>query len=162
MNPNPGRAITVQSYLGGAIPNRIDHDPGPGPIQLARQPHGPLLAAVRQIGPPSGRYNCHGLVFASRRTNIPPVGDESNGLIDRILREDQYTRVRSAADAREGDIVIWRHRKDVDHTGIVTHVQREPPRTIFVWSMWGALGEFVHPVNLSPYHDCAVEFWRLR
>ena len=32
-----------------------------------------VLAADR-LQPPTGHYNCHGLVFAARRANIPAAG----------------------------------------------------------------------------------------
>ena len=130
-------------------------------IALARQAHANLIRAngVRQVGPPTGRYNCHGLVFASRRTGVPPPGVDSTGLIDRILQEDQFVRV-TEANAREGDIVLWRQGGDIAHTGIVCREERVPIRVIFVWSMWGGLGEFVHRMPLSPY-DGAIEYWRL-
>lgn len=107
----PQRAIPLTTYLGPGheIPNHIDLDPTPGAIPVARKPHASLLAAigVRQVGQPTGRYNCHGLVFASRRTNIPPAGSDSDGLVDRILAEDQFVQV-AELQAREGDIVLWR------------------------------------------------------
>lgn len=160
MNPLPGREINLESYLGNAIANWIDADPAPGYVQLARQAHGILLAAVREVGPPSGRYNCHGLVFGSRRTNIPPPGQDSADLLNQILQEDQYSLIPED-NVREGDVAVWRRAQDIDHTGIVAYVQREAPRTIFVWSMWGNLGEFFHRIGLTPYNDCTVEYWRL-
>src|SRR5262245_24115920 len=162
-NPLPQRAIPLTTYLGHGhdIPNHIDLDPTPGAIALARKPHTLLLAAtgVRQVSQPTGRYNCHGLVFASRRTNIPPAGSDSAGLIDRILAEDQFVQV-AEGQAREGDIVLWRQDREVDHTGVVCFVD-QPIRVLWAWSMWGGLGEFVHRLPLSPYTGCTLEYWRL-
>jgi len=60
-----------------------------------------------------------------------------------------------------GDIAVWRRGDgEVDHTGYVAH-RSQDPRVLLVWSMWGGLGEFRHPVQLSPYTDgCNVEYWR--
>lgn len=161
MNPQPSREIRVETYLGTPIRNFIEPDPTPRYVAFNEQHHRILLASVNRVGPPSGRYNCHGLVFASRRTNIPPPGEESRGLIDAILREEQFGPV-TEDDAREGDIAVWRRGDDIDHAGIVVYVQRDvPPRVIFVWSKWGTLGEFVHSVHLAPYNDCTIEYWRL-
>jgi len=164
LNPLPQRAIPLTTYLGPGheIPNHIDLDPTPGVIALTRKPHAALLAAigVRRTGPPTGRYNCHGLVFASRRTNIPPAGSDSNGLIDRILADDQFAQV-TEQQAQEGDIVLWRRDREVDHTGVICFVDTQPIRILWAWSMWGGLGEFVHRVPLSPYDGCVHEYWRL-
>ena len=129
-------------------------------IAFARKQLTGLLAAVQEVGQPTGRYNCHGLVFGSRRTNIPEAGAASRGLIEYLLSEDQYVQVPEAL-AREGDLVVWRNGADVDHTGFVSHVERHPFRTVFAYSMWGGLGEFVHRIPLTPYSDCTIEYWRL-
>jgi hypothetical protein len=163
LNPNPGRSIPLATHLGHEISNSIDLDPSPGMIAFTRRGYSALLTSptVRQVGQPTGRYNCHGLVFGSRRTNIPEAGSPTEGLVDFLLTEDQYSQVPEA-EAREGDIVVWRNGTDVDHTGFVSHVQRDPFRAVFVASMWGGFGEFVHPVGQTPYPDCIIEFWRLR
>lgn len=162
INPQPGRTIPLSTYLGTDVPNSIDLDPTPGMVAFSRQQVAPLIGAVgvTQVGSPTGRYNCHGLVFGSRRTNIPPPGTDSVGLVDRILHEDQYTQVPEA-DTHEGDVVLWRQAGEIVHTGIVSHFERYPIRVAFVWSMWGGLGEFVHRVQQTPYQGCRVEYWRL-
>ena len=164
MNPQPGRSIELQTYLKNPISNSIDVDSTAAAVNLARQPFLGLINGhgVRQVGQATGRYNCHGLTFATRRTNIPAAGYEGMGLIDRILADDQYVLVPEA-NTHEGDLVIWRNGKDVDHTGIIVLIdQAALLRTVFVWSMWGGLGEFVHRVPLTPYRDCAIEYWGLR
>src|SRR5262249_39728690 len=141
--------------LGVNIPNSIDVDPTPGMIAFARQQYAALLATVgvSQVAAPTGRYNCHGLVFGSRRTNIPPPGEDSLALIARILHEDQYTQVHEL-DVREGDVAVWHQDGDIVHTGFVSHVERYPMTVIFIWSMWGGLGEFIHRVPHTPYPNC--------
>lgn len=153
-----GRSLALASYREVAIPNRTDVGIGPGDVALAERGLRPLLAVVQRRTPPTDRYNCHGLVFAARRTNIPPPGDESRGLIDRILREDDYRRIPER-ETHEGDLVVWRSTQDIDHTGFVIAVS-QAPRTPIIWSMWGGLGEFVHSVHATPYTDCSIEYWR--
>ena len=160
-NPVPSRELRLQSYTGQDIPNWIDAEASPGMIELARATYSGLLGWVRSVGAPTGRYNCHGLTFAGRRTNIPRPGETSRGLIDTILRQDRFAPIPDSLSVQVGDIALWRREGDVDHTGIVVSVQTEAPRTVFVWSMWGGLGEFVHPAQATPYDDCQIEYWRL-
>jgi hypothetical protein len=120
-----------------------------------------LIAASTELGPPSGRYNCHGLVFGSRRVNIDsptlPVD------IDALLRRDGYVRVPSPS---VGDVVAYRGASGIEHTGVVSGVaplgSGGAQAVIMVWSMWGGLGEFEHRETVMPYQDCAIEYWRLR
>jgi len=162
MNPSPNRGLSLQAYDGTDVPNSIDPDPTPGQVALARQGCGMLLYAVKQLGPATGRYNCHGLVFASRRTNIPPVGMAKVVDIDDLLQRDDCAPV--SGPPQVGDIAVYRSsRGTVEHTGYVCRLETMGTASIvFVWSMWGGLGEFEHRVDQSPYHDCSIEYWRLR
>ena len=168
MNPTPRRRLALQAYDGWDIPNSIDPDPTPGLVALAKESHRFAVAAAKaELGPPTGRYNCHGLVFASRRTNIPPINMPNAVDIDELLRRDQYERVEPPP--RVGDVVVYRGPQEIEHTGLVSWVDtvsssgtllRMP--VVFVWSMWGGLGEFEHRTHASPYNDCDIEYWRLR
>lgn len=95
-------------------------------------------------GPPSGFYNCHGLVFASRRTCIHP--DD----IGRILEEDNYQDI-DVQRVLPGDVVLYeKPNGDIEHSGIVIS---KPSLTIpWVVSKWGSGGEFVHPALSCPYN----------
>lgn len=162
VNPNPGRTIPLATYLGTEISNAVDIDSTPGLIALAEwKLRNKMQLAVAKVAPATGRYNCFGLTFASRRTNVPAPGVDSSGLIDQILAEDQYVQIPET-DASEGDVVLWRLGPLVPHTGIVTHVQRVGFRAIFVVSKWGALGEYVHRPTTSPFAGCAIEYWGMR
>ena len=164
MNPLPERSIIVQTYEGTGIENCIDVDPDDQAIQAAWAFGGMhrLLrhGDVAQLGPPTGRYNCHGLVFGSRRTNIPPVELDDPTLVDRVLADDGFRRTPFC---RIGDVVIYRNSSgEVDHSGIVVRIDRlGDARVPRVWSAWGQLGEFEHHELLTPYQDCQVEYWRL-
>jgi hypothetical protein len=125
MNPTPGRTIQIQSYDGTDIPNSIDYDPDPQSVQYARQSKGMtklIQAGVRILGPPTGRYNCHGLVFGSRRTSIPPSNLPDAVSIDDLLRRDLYQLVQSPP--RPGDVIVYRGQSgEIEHTGYVTRVE---------------------------------------
>lgn len=162
LNPSPGRTIPLATYLGTAISNSIDVEPAPGLVALAKwKLQNKIQGTVGQVASATGRYNCFGLTFASRRTNVPAPGVDSTGLIDQVLAEDQYIQIPEA-DASEGDVVLWRLGGLVPHTGIVTHIQREGFRAILVASKWGALEEYVHLPTTSPFDGCVIEYWSMR
>lgn len=158
-----GRQLALQAFDGWDVPNMVVADPSPEQVALARQAWGLTLRATTPLGPPTGRYNCHGLVFASRRTNIDSPGFPVN--IDELLHRDGYHRVDMP---RVGDIIVYRHRTEVEHTGFVVRLEPVGPGQtvlqepiVFVWSMWGSLGEFEHRAHVSPYHGSTLEYWRL-
>lgn len=107
------------------------------------------VAAADQLQPATGRYNCHGLVFASRRANIPAAGDDID--IVELLRADGYERVVGLP--RPGDVAAYvDSRGDIEHTGFVSTVERlGSTPVVHVWSAWGGLGEFRHRVEQTPY-----------
>ncbi|MDR1147947.1 MAG: hypothetical protein LBK66_04885 [Spirochaetaceae bacterium] len=60
------------------------------------------------------QYNCHGLVFASRRTNI----DDSNE-VKNILDKDEYMEIEPRK-VLPGDIIIYYAEDgDAEHSGVV-------------------------------------------
>jgi hypothetical protein len=155
-----GREILLVARDGWHIPNSIEADPSDRAVKSAlffgdRL----LLSQVAQLMPPTGRYNCHGLVFASRRTNIPPVDKAVS--IDELLHRDGYQRANGAPQV--GDIAAYRDdRGEIEHTGFVCAVDRIGDQLVpFVWSMWGGLGEFRHRADLTPYSK-KIEYWRLK
>jgi hypothetical protein len=93
----------------------------------------------RPVGP-TGKFNCHGLTFASRRTAI------DGSVVEKILREDEYREVQ-LQDVKTGDIVVYRNGADVPHSGLV--VRGFPD--IWILSKWGAAHEVVHGVDDCDY-----------
>ena len=94
-------------------------------------------ARLRSI---TGVYNCVGMLLASRRTWV----DTEDVL--RILREDGYQPLKSEAEARSGDVVVYRdHKGEVSHVGIVVRKNLydpgNPKDTLVVLSKWGAEGD---------------------
>jgi hypothetical protein len=156
----------LQAYDGWAIPNFIDADPAPRLAAIAKSSEKMriMVAAAKELGPPTGRYNCHGLVFASRRTNIPPSAAPEIVNIDDLLRCDLYDRV--SPPPQIGDVIVYRGQTEIEHTGFVCRVDAISSTgaglIVFVWSMWGGLGEFEHHAHGSPYDNCAIEYWRLK
>ena len=150
------QGLPLFAFDGSPIPNSIDADPSDGYVALARDGFRFAINAATQLRGPTGRYNCHGLVFASRRTNIPPPNIDYS--IDDLLNHDGYRRVSRAP--RVGDVAVYRNDKgSIEHTGIVCNADPGmlTPR---IWSMWGGLGEFVHAPSATPYGQ-AVEYWAL-
>ncbi|HKY34431.1 MAG TPA: hypothetical protein VJN18_00715 [Polyangiaceae bacterium] len=146
---------------GSQILAGVSNDPTPNSIALAREAYRLVLAAATaELRPPTGRYNCHGLVFAARRAYIPPVDADVD--IDDVLRRDGYTAVPANLSPQVGDIVAYRLEGEIEHTGFVSRVEQvgDVP-VVFVWSAWGGLGEFEHRVHVSPYKG-SPEYWRLK
>lgn len=106
----------------------------------------------RQVTDPS--YNCHGLVFASRRTWIlKPQA------VLQILAEDQYREV-DRADVLPGDIMIYFLDEEPEHSAIVL----EPPteyKDALVFGKWGAWDEVIHIANVGPYATLHKKFYRM-
>jgi hypothetical protein len=103
-------------------------------------------------------YNCHGLTFAARRTQIFSAAE-----VRRILREDGYVRVASETEALAGDIIIYLSQVgDIEHSGIVTEIlEGTLLPTMKVLSKWGAAHEVVHALRDCPYTGGNLEFYRL-
>lgn len=104
---------------------------------------------------PMGRYNCHGLTFGGRRTQI------STEAVNQILREDGYVEVPST-ELKPGDAIIyWGPDGDATHSGIV--VEKDMglgiPRIV---SKWGKYAEILHPANQCPYDFQAARYYRVK
>lgn len=104
-------------------------------------------------------YNCHGLVFAARRTKIykAPV-------VRRILSEDGYISIRPE-QILPGDIILYVHSSgDITHSGVIVEksvVMLTNPRVV---SKWGPWAEIIHYAYDCPYYrdepDVNLEFCR--
>jgi hypothetical protein len=130
--------------------------------RLSQRRSGMILGGLPVLAPPTGRYNCHGMVFASRRTNIPPTGLPNAVDIDEILTRDQYEKI--SGPAQPSDIVVYRAASgEIEHTGFVSRIDTlGSTLRIHIWSKWGALEEYEHPEAACPYDECKVEYWRLK
>jgi len=97
-------------------------------------------------------YNCHGLTFASRRTQV------SDNVLP-ILEDDGFGQVPEK-EARAGDLVLYSTaRGEVVHSGVV--VGRKRIEIIagdqffipVIWSKWGKGYEMIHNAGECPYLD---------
>ncbi|MDP4078757.1 hypothetical protein [Acidovorax sp. A1169] len=104
----------------------------------------------------TGRYNCHGLTFASRRTCI----DDSSS-VARILEHDKYKEV-ILSTVLPGDVILYVDNDGIiSHSGIVTEVTDTLPRCQKIVSKWGVNGaEFIHWAHSSPY-GTNYKFYRM-
>lgn len=101
-------------------------------------------------------YNCVGLPFASRRTCIEP------DFTSMILIEDGYVELSNQAQAKIGDIVVYKHGDEVSHVGIVLEIRDAVSlaRQLFVLSKWGPFGEYIHPIDeVPPLFGRPAEYW---
>ena len=118
--------------------------------QLLGEQLGRFTAAER-LGEACPVYNCHGLTFASRRTQVTAA-------VTPILGEDGFEKVEER-NAQVGDIVIYADaRGAVIHSGFVVGTDRveivqgsKPTIIPRIWSKWGKGHEWVHPVGECPY-----------
>ena len=102
----PKRTLTLSAFDGSDISNSIESDPSPERVKNDKGEMNSYLRVdgVKEIAPPSGRYNCFGFVLGGRRTNIPAVG-ELDFRIDRLLSRDGYAQVDEPAVS---DVVAYR------------------------------------------------------
>jgi hypothetical protein len=73
----------------------------------------PMIDPQKVRNGPSGYYNCHGLTFASRRTNIEEPDD-----IWHILNDDGYIPI-PFNEARPGDVLVYFKDGVINHTAII-------------------------------------------
>lgn len=106
--------------------------------------------------PPTPRYNCHGMTFASRRTGI--FNAET---INKILHEDGYRKIASNS-VLPGDVIIYVSVDgDFEHSGIVVSSPDKDLNVPRVVSKWGKYSEFLHWANNCPYTFENAQYYRV-
>jgi hypothetical protein len=102
-------------------------------------------------------YNCHGVTFASRRSQIT-----SSAAVRTILSDDGYVKV-SDNEVIPGDIILYiAEDGDIEHSGVVLNVQVEQISTaIQVLSKWGSSHEVIHLHRDCPYAPDKYEYYRI-
>ena len=105
---------------------------------------------------PTSTYNCHGLVFGSRRTQI-----DDPEVVRKILDDDGYKQIKHEK-VRAGDIILYIVDGDIEHSGIVVEPanSRNLNQTMVV-SKWGTFTEVHHPHHQCPYDSSIVEYYRI-
>lgn len=108
---------------------------------------------------PSFHYNCHGLTFASRRSEIVP-----SDVVQKILTEDRYEKV-DLPNVLPGDTAIYVGADgEIAHSAIVLSLRRIGDKVVdtFVVSKWGGAHETIHASKYCPWSDSLVEYYRIR
>ncbi len=106
---------------------------------------------------PTNVYNCHGLVFASRRTGI-----HKPEVVKKIIDEDEYKLIRNPEYVKPGDIILYHSASgDIEHSGIIIEMPKTPPWVPLIWSKWGMYGEAVHRANHCEYNFANVMYYRI-
>lgn len=104
---------------------------------------------------PNPVYNCHGMVFGSRRTGI----DETRALL-LILDDDCYQEVE-VDSVLPGDVILYYDPDgEIEHSGIVVDWDRQTkqPRVV---SKWGRYKEVVHYGSQCPYNFLGARYYRV-
>ena len=168
------RAIVVETRRGTRIVNEITVGPIPRQIEQFRE----LLVKhprweVRK--PPTGGYNCFGLVWAGRRTGI---FDEVEAQVERIFVDDGYRVLPAGEVPQVGDLALYwespETRGNLYHIGVVIEYRpalltvgsATASRHPWVLSKLDAfLGEVLHhysDVVVYPGAKFSVEYWTER
>ncbi len=107
---------------------------------------------------PCGYYNCHGLVFASRRTQIWETEE-----VKKIILEDNY-KIIEEKSLLIGDVVIYYSNGDAIHSGIIVAIETlSKSKYIKVLSKWGKAHEVIHLLRDCPYSEDAdlIKYYRV-
>lgn len=140
------------------IPNEMRPERNPVSLKAAIEEWEKLCpeAELRSI---TNVYNCMGLLFASRRTNIYP-----EHVFD-ILNDDEYRKILDIRDISIGDIVIYRDTDSYDVTHVATVISKQALIKTATWdvkvlSKWGGDGEYMHNLEYVPeVYGKPGEFW---
>jgi hypothetical protein len=113
------------------------------------------FAEMRSV---TNRYNCVGMVFATRRTWVEPE------YVPLFLNDDDYRRLPSLQEAEIGDIVVYKTESgEIAHVGIVAIRDQNVATgttTFKILSKWGPWAEFVHdPDDVLPNFGQLAEVW---
>ena len=156
-------SLNLETRLKYSIPNYYSkNNCSAGQMLEAESYKKKFPRAIHRHGSASLHYNCHGLTFASRRTEI-----SNSEALRKILVDDDYLQI-SRDTVLAGDIVLYvENDGDICHSGIVIHV---PPSDaalinklagIVVLSKWGAAHEVIHEISECPYLNTQKEFHRV-
>ncbi len=156
--PRDRASIPLAARSGWQIPNERRAEITPEQRRAAVEMHKDRSTA--RLRSMTAVYNCMGMVFATRRTWI------DTQYLERILVEDGYSRLSGVGEAITGDVVVYRRKSEVSHVGLIIAVEpriADGSREILVLSKWGAVGEYIHPVNDVPVLlGDPVEYWSER
>lgn len=99
-------------------------------------------------------YDCHGLTFAARRSNI------ASDQVEMIRNDDEYKEV-PREQVLPGDIVIYKNAKgEWHHSGMVVS-EYEGLVGPWIVSKWGECQEMLHRMSDCPYPSTEIKFFRI-
>lgn len=150
--------IRVETSKGNGVKNYQETEITDYDIKWAR-----VLAMRHDKADPrthsSAIYNCHGLVFASRRTKIAAPSE-----IRLILDDDKYDEI-SLNEVKPGDIVIYYNNKtgDLNHSGIIVAYNSSTDVTPMICSKWGRGPEYVHALfDVPEFYGPDFKYFRCK
>ena len=147
--------IVLQTRQGNAIPNSQSHEITPSETTQFRDCE-KTHPYAKFRSPPNPIYNCHGLVFASKRTGI-----HRSDVFQTILDDDGYTEIERE-DVLPGDVALYYNEDgDIEHSAIVTSEPDKNLKIPQVVSKWGRYKEAVHAANDCPYTFFNVRYYRV-
>lgn len=151
--------IDLRTRLNQKIDNLQPWSYAPIEWKMLFDPDNPYeKAGAERVGEVCPVYNCHGLTFASRRTQI----EGSDATIRMILEDDGFREIPDKS-VSAGDVVIYYGEVgEVIHSGIVIRVEKFDIPRIWIWSKWGKGFEWVHPLTVCHYNFSAYRFYRLK
>jgi hypothetical protein len=106
----------------------------------------------------SARYNCVGMVFATRRTWI------DTEFVSQLLTDDEYRLLADKSQGQVGDIAVYKSTGgDICHVGII--IKRDVDFAsgavkFLILSKWACWAEFIHkPDEVFPSYGTLQEIW---
>ena len=150
-----GDSIRLETREGRRIPNEQYWQRDS--TSMAEAERAANFYGVERTRSLSSVYNCFGLVFASRRTQVAPDH------IAMILTDDKYTKLRSVEEVITGDLVLYTKDDEYSHVAVVVSpkfgeggIGNHP----LVVSQWGKDGEYLHLWDrVSPLLGAPTGFW---
>lgn len=114
-------------------------------------------AGAKRVGAHCPVYNCHGLTFGNRRTQVKASSD----IIAMILDDDGFVELKPA-NPEEGDIVVYYDSRGLpEHSGVVIGIGPDPFKIPKIWSKWGKDYQWIHNVGVCPYDASNVRYYRI-
>ena len=152
--------LALQTRLANDILNEFDPaEPGERDQNVCKKWRDTYKNAIRRTDMPSYGYNCHGLAFAARRTQVWNSVD-----VQHMISEDGYHEV-TRVQALPGDVAIYSslETREIEHSAIVIEPVKDAtdltgPRVI---SKWGPCEEYIHLYAECPYTPAEVKFYRM-
>lgn len=165
LQERPRRGIVIQTRASNDIQNDQSREMSLkdwGEVFDEQKKYSYKYPAAKRLVGPCPVYNCHGLSFACRRSNILPDAN-----LEKIIEDDEYFPITERDKPQPGDIILYYYQDDpgIQHSGIVVGILEMTGSSLnvpLVWSKWGRGYEYLHPYNQCPYHPAIYRYFRLK